>query len=80
MFAIEFNTKVCNGKINIPAQFHDDFISDVKVILLRLDEISSNQSYDSLMKEAGRDKSFLLRTINCAEDFEAVDSEVSGEW
>ena len=36
--------------------------------------------YEALMKEAGRDKSFLDRTVKCAEDFKIVDSEVSGEW
>jgi len=39
----------------------------------------SVQSYESSMKEAGQDKSFLSRTISCAEDFEIVDSEVSEE-
>jgi DNA polymerase/3'-5' exonuclease PolX len=36
--------------------------------------------YAALMKEAGQDKSLLARTAKCAEGFEAVDSEVSGEW
>ena len=36
--------------------------------------------YETLMKEAGQDKAFLSRTTNCAEDFSAVDDEVSGKW
>jgi len=36
--------------------------------------------YADMMQEAGRDKAFLARTTNCAEDFEIVDSEVSGTW
>ena len=36
--------------------------------------------YDALMKEAGRDKAFLERTLICADDFNIVDSEVSGRW
>ena len=36
--------------------------------------------YESLMKEAGRDKAFLDRTAVCMEDFNIIDSEVSGTW
>lgn len=36
--------------------------------------------YEEFMKEAGRDKAFLSRTLTCAGDFKAVDSEVSGTW
>ena len=36
--------------------------------------------YEALMKEAGGDQAFLSRTLTCAEDFKAVDSEVSGTW
>ena len=36
--------------------------------------------YKTLLKEAGQDKAFLARTIRCAEDFSAVDGEVSGGW
>jgi len=36
--------------------------------------------YEALMKEAGGDEAFLSRTTACAEDFKAVDSEVSGIW
>ncbi|MCL2513245.1 MAG: hypothetical protein FWF08_05010 [Oscillospiraceae bacterium] len=32
--------------------------------------------YEALMKEAGKDKAFLERTMNCAEDFKYVDGEV----
>lgn len=38
------------------------------------------EQYRALMKEAGRDKVFLARTKSCADDFEIVDSEVSGTW
>jgi hypothetical protein len=31
--------------------------------------------YESLMKEAGRDKVFLARTKSCTVDFEAVDAQ-----
>ncbi|MCL1873594.1 MAG: hypothetical protein FWF85_05710 [Clostridiales bacterium] len=36
--------------------------------------------YEALLKEAGQDKEFLSRTLSCAEDFKAVDSEVPGTW
>ena len=36
--------------------------------------------YAALMREAGRDQEFLARTLRCSEDFQAVDSEVSGTW
>ena len=36
--------------------------------------------YEASMKEAGQDKAFLTRTINCAEDFRTVDGEISGKW
>ena len=36
--------------------------------------------YETLLKEAGQDKAFLGRTLSCAEDFHAVDGEVSGKW
>ena len=38
------------------------------------------EQYESLMKEAGRDKAFLDRTSACMDDFAVVDSEVSGTW
>jgi Ribonuclease G/E len=36
--------------------------------------------YDKLMAEAAQDKAFLKRTMTCADDFKAVDGEVTGEW
>jgi len=36
--------------------------------------------YDDLMRKAGQDKAFLKRTTDCAEDFRAIDGEVSGSW
>ena len=36
--------------------------------------------FGALMKEAGKDKAFLSRTLKCADDFKAVDKEVSGTW
>jgi DNA polymerase/3'-5' exonuclease PolX len=48
-----------------------------------LDEYLKDQKaaqYEILMKEAAQDKKFLTRTISCAEDFCAVDGEVSGKW
>jgi len=48
-----------------------------------LDEYLKSQKterYAALMKEAGQDKAFLARTMSCGEDFNAVDSEVSGTW
>ena len=80
MNAIAFDTTIRNGLIEIPAKYHDKFFSDVKVILLRLDETAPNQRYELLMQEAGRDKSFMSRTISCSDDFATVDSEVFGEW
>ena len=37
MYAIEFVTKVCDGKIEVPYKFLDKFNSEVKVILLKSD-------------------------------------------
>ena len=34
----------------------------------------------SMMKKAAKDKSFMERTMKCAEDFSFSDSEVQGEW
>ena len=48
-----------------------------------LDEYLKNQKaaqYEALMREAGRDETFLARTTGCFEDFKVVDSEVSGTW
>jgi DNA polymerase/3'-5' exonuclease PolX len=36
--------------------------------------------YETSLKEAGKDKAFLTRTMSCAGDFSAVDDEVSGSW
>ena len=36
--------------------------------------------YETSLKEAGKDKAFMTRTMSCAEDFSAVDGEVSGAW
>jgi len=36
--------------------------------------------YKSQMIEAVQDKAFLSRTLNCASDFGAIDSEVDGKW
>ncbi|MDR2713266.1 MAG: hypothetical protein LBB91_09180 [Clostridiales bacterium] len=36
--------------------------------------------YEALMKEAGQDNAFLSRTLSCAKDFKAIDSEVPGTW
>ena len=44
MYAVEFNAKVDDGRINIPKQHINDFISDVKVILLRLDNTLPDNS------------------------------------
>ena len=38
------------------------------------------EMYQSAMKEASRDKAFLARTAQCAEDFKYVDSEGLDEW
>ena len=48
-----------------------------------LDEYLKNQKaaqYEAMMREAGKDEEFLSRTLTCAEDFSAVDSEVAGAW
>ena len=52
-------------------------------INVALDEYLKNRKtehYKALMKQAGCDKAFLARTKSCADDFEIVDSEVSGTW
>ena len=36
--------------------------------------------YEAQMKSAGQDKAFLSRTMNCADDFSSIDSEVDGKW
>ena len=36
--------------------------------------------HKELMEEAGQDKAFLIRTMSCAEDFAAADSEVFRTW
>jgi len=36
--------------------------------------------YEAQMKNAGQDKAFLSRTMNCADDFSTIDSEVNGKW
>jgi DNA polymerase/3'-5' exonuclease PolX len=38
------------------------------------------ERYESLLIEAGQDKSFLARTASCADDFRDIDSEVAGTW
>ncbi len=47
----------------------EDYLKEVK-----------RSEYETLMSEAGKDKDFLERTINCTEDFKTIDSEVAGEW
>ena len=44
-----------------------------------LDQIKK-MKYESLMAEAAEDKDFMKRTLDCANDFSYVDSEVPGEW
>jgi len=36
--------------------------------------------YKKQMENASRDKAFLSRTLNCANDFIATDGEVDGKW
>ena len=36
--------------------------------------------YEAQMKDAGQDKAFMSRTMNCADDFSAIDGEVDGKW
>ena len=43
-------------------------------------EQTKKLEYDKLMSEAGKDKDFLMRTIQCSEDFNEIDNEVAGEW
>jgi|GEM_PF-1986742 len=51
MYAVEFNTKINNGKIDIPKQYHSDFDSDVKVILFRLNANDVPPSKETEKKE-----------------------------
>ena len=37
MYTVEFNAKIDKGKITVPKQYHDKFNSDVKVILLKIE-------------------------------------------
>ena len=37
-------------------------------------------AYEEQMRMAGQDKDFLARTIECANDFKAIDGEVLGSW
>jgi len=39
MYAVEFDTQVSDGKIEVPVQYHDEFNSYVKVILFKPDSI-----------------------------------------
>jgi len=50
-----------------------------EALVIYLKEKKETQ-YENSMKEAGRDKAFLTRTIECAKDFSAVDGEVDGTW
>ena len=56
----------------------------MKMCMLKVEtditHIPKATQYEILMKEAAQDKKFLTRTISCAEDFCAVDGEVSGKW
>ena len=36
--------------------------------------------YEAQMKDASQDKAFMSRTMNCADDFSAIDGEVDGKW
>ena len=36
--------------------------------------------YEAQMKKASQDKAFLSRTMNSADDFSGIDSEVEGKW
>jgi len=36
--------------------------------------------YKTQMENASQDKAFLSRTMNCANDFSAIDGEVDGKW
>ena len=47
----------------------DDYLVQIK-----------RKQYDAMMKEAAKDKAFINRTMNCAQDFSFADSEVQGEW
>ena len=39
-----------------------------------------DEEYEAQLRDAGKDESFLARTLNTADDFMFVDSEVSGTW
>ena len=41
---------------------------------------AKKREYDEMMKAAAKDKSFMERTMKCAEDFSFSDSKVQGEW
>ena len=41
---------------------------------------AKKREYGEMMKAAAKDKSFMERTMKCAEDFSFSDSKVQGEW
>ncbi len=41
---------------------------------------TKKREYDEMMKAAAKDKSFVERTMKCAEDFSFSDGEVQGQW
>ena len=79
--------KVCDGYIEngrfYPIGMSLRKLGRQRAILTILNEppnISSSQTYSRLMEEASQDQAFLARTLECQEDFEVIDSEVSGQW
>lgn len=47
----------------------DDYLKQIK-----------KAKYEAEMQAASKDKDFLERTYECAEDFKILDGEVFGEW
>jgi hypothetical protein len=64
MYAIEFQTRVKDGKIEIPAQYQDKLKETVRVIILAEDQDTTSNLIDQLLVSPLKIKSFkpLSRT------------------
>ncbi len=85
-------TKTVRYTATLPSEYIDELKQLAKsqqipsvnfAIRQALDEYlkqAKKREYDEMMKAAAKDKSFMERTMKCAEDFSFSDSEVQGEW
>ena len=86
MHTVEFDANVIDGRIDIPEQYRNDFLSTVRVVLLKTGDMihslpKQQESWDAKdFDDAMEDPGFIERMASCSNDFEVVDSEVLGEW